>query len=91
MRHGELRARIGGISAKVLTETLRRLEYNGLILRRSPARTPPHVTYEITELGRILLEPIAICGGWAFQHGHEVLDAQERAEARAHAGAQAGA
>lgn len=80
-RPGELRARIGGISTKVLTETLRRLEYNGLISRRAYAEAPPRVEYGLTDLGRSLLDPIGAFGEWAFEHAHEVMEAQEKAEA----------
>ncbi|MFF0298384.1 winged helix-turn-helix transcriptional regulator [Kitasatospora sp. NPDC004614] len=75
----ELRERIGGISAKVLTETLRRLQYHGLV-ECHPQR--PGVTYELTALGRTLLAPIDAFGAWAFEHGDEVLAAQEAAEGR---------
>jgi DNA-binding HxlR family transcriptional regulator len=79
-RPGELREHIGGISPKVLTETLRRLQYNGLVARRAYPGPPPHVEYELTPLGRTLLEPIEAFGEWAFAHGDEVMAAQERAE-----------
>lgn len=79
-RHGELRERIGGISPKVLTETLRRLEYNGLLERRAYAEAPPRVEYTLTALGRTLLEPMEALGAWAFRYGDEVLEAQDRAE-----------
>ncbi len=72
-RHGELRARIGGISAKVLTETLRRLEYNGLLAHRAGH-------YELTPLGRGLLAPLELLGQWAHDHGDEVMAAQEQAD-----------
>ncbi|MBO8186814.1 winged helix-turn-helix transcriptional regulator [Streptomyces spirodelae] len=78
-RHGELRERIGGISSKVLTETLRRLEFNGLVERHAHAETPPRVTYELTSLGLTLLGPIGTIGAWAFAHGDEVMAAQDRA------------
>lgn len=80
LRHGELRARIGGISQKVLTETLRRLEFNGLVSRRAYGGAPPRVEYELTALGRTLLAPIDAVGAWAFAHGDEVLAAQDRYE-----------
>ncbi|MCT2593567.1 helix-turn-helix transcriptional regulator [Streptomyces sp. N2-109] len=80
-RPGELRERIGGISTKVLTETLRRLEYNGLVERRSYREVPPRVEYALTELGATLLDPIEAFGEWAFRHGDAVLAAQERAGA----------
>ncbi|MFI6013013.1 winged helix-turn-helix transcriptional regulator [Streptomyces sp. NPDC051243] len=82
VRHGELRDRIGGISQKVLTETLRRLEFNGLVARRAYGGAPPRVEYELTELGGSLLGPIEAFGSWAFEHGDEVMAAQERAESR---------
>ncbi|MFG3040877.1 winged helix-turn-helix transcriptional regulator [Streptomyces sp. NPDC048330] len=77
-RHGELRRRIGGISAKVLTETLRRLEFNGLVERRAEPGPPPVVSYELTQLGRTLLVPIGAFGAWAFEHGDEVMAVRER-------------
>ena len=61
-RHAELRRRIGGISAKVLTETLRRLAEYGLVV---PG-------YELTDLGRTLLVPIEAMGLWAHEHGEKV-------------------
>jgi DNA-binding HxlR family transcriptional regulator len=83
LRHGprrphELRRRIGGISAKVLNETLRRLEFHGLVRRRRYREAPPRVEYELTPLGRTLLPPIEAFGDWAFRHGDEVVAAQER-------------
>ncbi|MCP2258463.1 transcriptional regulator, HxlR family [Streptoalloteichus tenebrarius] len=81
----DLADRIGGISAKVLTQTLRRLEHSGLVLRRAYAEAPPRVEYELTELGRTLVEPIEAFGRWAYEHGDDVLAAQDRADG-AHAG-----
>ncbi|BAJ32668.1 MULTISPECIES: helix-turn-helix domain-containing protein [Kitasatospora] len=80
-RHVELRGRIGGISSKVLTETLRRLQYNGLVDRRPPQPELPGVAYELTALGRSLLPAIDVVGAWAFAHGDEVMAAQDAAEA----------
>jgi DNA-binding HxlR family transcriptional regulator len=83
LRHGprrpvRLREEIGGISTKVLTETLRRLEHNGLVARCAYAEAPPRVEYELTDLGRSLLGPIEAFGEWAFDHADEVMDAQDR-------------
>ncbi|MDT9701452.1 helix-turn-helix domain-containing protein [Streptomyces sp. P17] len=78
-RPGRLRERIGGISPKVLTETLRRLEFNGLVDRRAHPGSPPHVDYGLTDLGRTLLPAIEAFGAWAFEHGDKVMAAQERA------------
>ncbi|MGW3324811.1 MULTISPECIES: winged helix-turn-helix transcriptional regulator [unclassified Streptomyces] len=77
-RPRELRERIGGISPKVLTETLRRLEFNGLVTRNAYGEVPPRVEYELTALGETLLGPIDALGAWAFEHGDEVMAAQER-------------
>lgn len=79
LRPVELRARIGGISSKVLTETLRRLQFNGLVERHPEPGAPPRVTYELTPLGKTLLGPIDAFGAWAFEHGDEVMAAQESA------------
>ncbi|MEV7995695.1 helix-turn-helix domain-containing protein [Streptomyces sp. NPDC086077] len=73
----ELRERIGGISYKVLTETLRRLQSNGLVDRRVRPGAPSRVEYRLTALGRSLLAPIDAVGAWAFEHGDEVMAAQE--------------
>jgi len=81
-RPGELRAAIGGISAKVLNETLRRLEDDGLVERHRYAEAPPRVEYDLTALGRTLLGPIEALGSWGIEHGDAVVEAQERAERR---------
>jgi len=78
-RHGELRRVIGGISAKVLTEAVRRLEFDGLIERRDGA-------YALTAMGTSLLGPIEGFGRWAAEHGDDVLAAQDRALSRGQAG-----
>ncbi|MDQ0846719.1 helix-turn-helix domain-containing protein [Streptomyces sp. V1I6] len=77
-RPRELRERIGGISSKVLTETLRRLQFNGLVERHAYAEAPPRVEYRLTALGRTLLGPIEAFGAWAFEHGDDVMAAQDR-------------
>lgn len=78
LRSAELRRRLGGISTKVLTETVRRLEFNGLISRRDCGRAAK-VEYALTDLGTSLLGPIGTFGEWAFRHGDDVLAAQDRA------------
>ncbi len=79
-RRRELRAAIGGISDKVLTEALRRLLANGLIDRHAHAEAPPRVEYHLTALGQSLIDgPMAALGRWTIEHGDELLAAQERA------------
>ncbi|MEV5936373.1 helix-turn-helix domain-containing protein [Streptomyces sp. NPDC052079] len=75
----EIRERIGGISSKVLTETLRRLQFNGLVDRLEHSG-PSRVEYRLSPLGRTFLAPIEAVGAWAFEHGDEVMAAQEAAE-----------
>jgi DNA-binding HxlR family transcriptional regulator len=80
-RRRELRAVIGGISDKVLTDTLRRLMANGLVDRHAHAEAPPRVEYALTGLGRSLTEgPMRALGQWSLEYGDELLDAQEAAE-----------
>jgi DNA-binding HxlR family transcriptional regulator len=68
MRPGQLQVTIGGISHKVLTETLRRLERAGVATRQRYAEAPPRVEYELTQAGRELLVPIYALGRWAHRH-----------------------
>ncbi|MFC9896729.1 winged helix-turn-helix transcriptional regulator [Nocardia sp. NPDC127579] len=72
MRPGELRTAIGGISQKMLTQTLRRMERLTLVDRRRYAEAPPRVEYELTPAGRALLIPIFALGEWVHEHGRAV-------------------
>lgn len=77
LRRGDLRAAIGPISDKVLTETLRRVLANGLI-----HRTGSHnrADYALTPLGASLVDgPLAAMGAWITEHGEALLEAQEAA------------
>lgn len=78
-RHGELVDLIGGISRKVLTHTLRRLQQYGLVERREPA--PRQIEYRLTELGGTLIEPIEVLTDWARDHGEAIVDFQEASTA----------
>ncbi|MCM6774859.1 helix-turn-helix transcriptional regulator [Nocardia sp. CDC159] len=73
MRPGELRASIGGISQKMLTTTLRRMQAMRLVERRRYAEAPPRVEYELTAAGKDLLEPLYALGAWVDRHGETVL------------------
>ncbi|MDH6522693.1 DNA-binding HxlR family transcriptional regulator [Streptomyces sp. SAI-135] len=66
---------IGGISRKMLTQTLRRLEAHGLIRRHVYVEVPPRVEYELTPLGATLIDPIHMLTEWARANGDAVLDA----------------
>jgi DNA-binding HxlR family transcriptional regulator len=78
-RYGELQERIGGISNKMLTQTLRKLEHNGLVQARRLRTAPPGVEYRLTELGETLLVPVRSLSRWAEEHTEELLDAQAAA------------
>ncbi|AEV85415.1 HxlR family transcriptional regulator [Actinoplanes sp. SE50] len=75
MRPGALRRVIGGISQKMLTQTLRRMQQMDLVERRSFAQAPPRVEYRLTEAGRDLLVPILALGAWVDRHGDAVRTA----------------
>ncbi|MEM1283785.1 MAG: helix-turn-helix domain-containing protein [Pseudomonadota bacterium] len=63
-RNGELMRAIGGISQKMLTQTLRRLEETGIVERTVFETVPPHVEYELTPLGRALGEALKPLDRW---------------------------
>lgn len=75
-RFSELKRGIGNISQRMLTLTLRNLERDGLVSRTVTPSIPPRVDYELTELGLSLSEPVKALGAWAFEHLHEIDDAQ---------------
>jgi len=79
LRRSQLLAMTGGISDKVLTDTLRRLLANGLIERRPFPTAPPRVDYALTPLGSSLVEgPMRALSRWTQEHGEALLEAQER-------------
>jgi DNA-binding HxlR family transcriptional regulator len=81
LRFGELRESIGGVAPKVLTQTLRALERDGLITRHVYAEVPPRVEYALTPLGRSLTEPLGVVQEWAERNVSKVMAARERADA----------
>jgi DNA-binding HxlR family transcriptional regulator len=82
LRNGDLMRLIGGVSQKMLTQTLRELEHNGLVNRIDHQEVPPRVEYELTELGRSLSSLMRGLDSWAEQNFTEVLKAREAFEAR---------
>jgi DNA-binding HxlR family transcriptional regulator len=81
-RFTELRQLVPGITAKVLTATLRGLERDGLVRRVVYAEVPPRVEYTLTDLGRSLEEPLSSIRDWAQQHMPAIEKARSRYEAR---------
>jgi len=80
-RFSQLQRGIGGISQKMLAQTLRSLERDGLVLRTIYPEVPPRVEYELTPLGRTLIEPIAAIRNWAESHIKTVSVAQSEYDA----------
>ncbi|MGC4772582.1 winged helix-turn-helix transcriptional regulator [Micromonospora sp. DT44] len=76
-RFSELRVPLRRVTPKVLTQSLRSLERDGLVTRTVHAGATAHVEYELTPVGRSMLEPIAVACAWVAQHWDELLDARE--------------
>ncbi|MFD6068950.1 MULTISPECIES: winged helix-turn-helix transcriptional regulator [Amycolatopsis] len=77
-RYSELRAAIDGVSEKMLTQTLRGLERDGLVSRTVHPTVPPKVEYTLTTLGGTLSAPLAVIRDWAEAHINEINDARAR-------------
>jgi DNA-binding HxlR family transcriptional regulator len=80
-RFNEIRRALGSISQRMLTLTLRGLERDGLVTRTVFPTIPPKVEYELTRLGRSLLEPVSGIGLWARQNRSAIQDARKRFDA----------
>ena len=76
-RYAELQREIGGISQKMLTQTLRSLERDGLVARKVHPVVPPKVEYSLTRLGRTLIDPLNGLCRWSERHLSE-LEAHRR-------------
>ncbi|MGW7615484.1 winged helix-turn-helix transcriptional regulator [Streptomyces antimycoticus] len=75
-RYTALRRRLDGVSEKMLTQTLRALERDGLVRRTIHPEIPPRVEYELTELGVTLRGPLLALTDWSMRHMNEVLEAR---------------
>jgi DNA-binding HxlR family transcriptional regulator len=82
LRFGALKRAIEGISQKMLTQTLRNLERDGLVSRRVYPTTPPSVEYALTPLGQTLTEPLGALRAWAEVNIEQVLASRRAYEAR---------
>lgn len=83
LRFQELRRTVDGISQKMLTQTVRGLERDGLVERTIHAVIPPRVDYSLTPLGQSLSSRIAELRVWAYAHLHEVDEARAAFDRRA--------
>jgi DNA-binding HxlR family transcriptional regulator len=84
LRFSELRRRIEGVSQKMLTQTLRALERDGLIDRTVYPTVPVTVQYRLTELGRSLAETVTTIRSWAYAHMDEIDQARAAYDAADH-------
>ena len=80
-RFNELRRALGSISQRMLTLTVRGLERDGLVTRTVFPTNPPRVDYELTDLGRSLLEPVSALGTWARHNRPAIQNARQRFDA----------
>ena len=76
-RYSELSRTMAGVSQKMLTQTLRTLERDGLVTRTVTATVPVTVTYELTDLGRSLQAVVELLKDWAEDHMDQVLASRE--------------
>jgi DNA-binding HxlR family transcriptional regulator len=81
LRYGDLARAIEGVSQKMLTQTLRHLERDGLVTRTVHATVPVRVDYELTDLGRSLTGPLAVLTAWATDHLPVIEQAREAYDA----------
>ena len=88
-RFNELRREIPSVSQRMLTLTLRNLERDGLVSRTVTPTIPPRVDYELTGLGRSLLQPIKGLAQWALENVGAIHEAQARFDAEQDAKAEA--
>lgn len=78
LRFSELKAAVGDISQKMLTTTLRGLERDGFVTRTVFPTIPPRVEYELTPLGRELLDPVMTLVEWAGRNAARITAARKQ-------------
>ena len=82
LRFGELRRAVPGITQKMLTQTLRRLEHDGMVHREVLVqRRPPQVEYSLTDLGHSITEPLEAIRTWSERHLPDIRAARRQFDA----------
>lgn len=81
MRYNALQRALDGISQRMLTLTLRRMEQDGLVARTLLPAVPPHVEYALTDLGRTLVAPLHGLYEWTLRSMPAIVQARARFEA----------
>ena len=77
LRHSDLRSKLEGISQRILTQQLRSLERDGMIVRQDYGQVPPRVEYSVTELAQSLFPILQSVEHWSEKHMHQVILAQQ--------------
>ncbi|GAA1969267.1 helix-turn-helix domain-containing protein [Amycolatopsis minnesotensis] len=85
-RFNDIKRRLGGVTQRVLTQTLRRLERNGMIERRVLPTSPVGVEYSLTPLGESLREPFGRLYDWTVAHTDEIQECQRGYDHRLRSG-----
>ena len=80
-RYSELQRQLPDVSKKMLTQTLRELEWGGLLTRTVYAQVPPKVEYDLTPLGITFLDPVTQLCKWATSHSKELDEVRKRQNA----------
>lgn len=79
LRFNELKHKIGDISQRMLTVTLRNLENDGLVTRKIYPEVPPRVEYQLTDLGKSLTSQVVLLIDWANANGEEIIKFRRKA------------
>lgn len=79
LRFNELKNKIGDVSQRMLTVTLRNLEADGLITRTIYPQVPPRVDYQLTDLGTSLIHQMSNLVNWADQNSEEIIHYRKKA------------
>lgn len=79
LRFNELKGKIGDISQRMLTVTVKRLEADGFINRKMYAEIPPRVEYSLTPLGYSLMQQFALFAEWANENADEIIKSRKTA------------
>lgn len=82
LRFSQIRAKIGGVTQKMLTQTLRALERDGMVSRKAYPTVPVSVEYTLTPLGRSLAQAVTVIRQWAYSHIDSIEIARQRFDSK---------